>query len=130
MAPPIQPPKAEISSVMVASSPAWPAVIFQRARRLGMTKEKIWTSSASSDQPPKHAPMVRRSRGDRSENHASMDEVSSVVASADTEAATSGGTCPCPRRGSDHMEEIEQDNNGNGNAKGPQENSTHGRSSF
>src|SRR5579872_5307745 len=35
-----------------------------------------------------------------------------------------------PAMGSDHMEEIEQDDNGDGNAKGPQENSTHGRSSY
>src|ERR1700761_7164463 len=128
MAPAIQPPNAEISSVMVASSPAWPAVIFHSASRLGMTKEKIWTSSASSDQPPKHAPIVRRSRGDRSENQESMNEVSSVVA-CNAEAATIEVTCPCSRVGSDHVEKIEQDDNGNGNTKSPQQNAAHGHTS-
>ena len=37
-----------------------------------MTNEKICTSSASSDQPPKQAAMVRRSRAVRSENQANM----------------------------------------------------------
>ena len=71
-APASQPPNAETSSVMVPSSPAWAVVMCHSASRLGMTKEKICTSSASSDQPPKQATMVRRSRAVRSENQANM----------------------------------------------------------
>ena len=71
-APASQPPNAETSNVMVPSSPACAVVMCQSASRLGMTNEKICTSSASSDQPPKQATMVRRSRAVRSENQANM----------------------------------------------------------
>ena len=56
-----------------------------------------------------------------------MDDVSSVVAWTEGEAATSELTCPCPVWRSDHVEEIEQDDDGDGNADSPEENATHGR---
>jgi hypothetical protein len=65
-APANQPPNADTSRVMVPRTPAWPVVMCHSPSRLGMTNEKICTSSASSDQPPKQASMVRRSRAVRS----------------------------------------------------------------
>src|SRR5438067_461566 len=67
-----QPPSDEISSVTVPISPASPFDNPQSAMTVGITKLYIWTSNASSDQPPKQAPIVRRSRGVRSFIQASM----------------------------------------------------------
>ena len=57
---------------MVASSPASAVDICQIANSDGITKVNICTSSASSDQPPKQAIMVRRSRVVRSRIQASI----------------------------------------------------------
>src|SRR6185437_15877860 len=71
-APANQPPKEETTSVTVASNPASPVVMPHRLSSDGMTKLKIWTSKASSDQPPKQAASVRRSVTLRSFSHASV----------------------------------------------------------
>ena len=67
-----QPPRDEISKVTVPMSPASPFDNPHSAMTVGITKLYIWTSNASSDQPPKQAPMVRRSRGVRSFIQASI----------------------------------------------------------
>lgn len=71
-APAIQPPNDETTNVTVASTPACAVVMPQTASSDGITKLKICTSSASNDQPPKQAAIVRRSEGFRSLNQANM----------------------------------------------------------
>src|SRR6185312_4122709 len=69
-APENQPPSDEINSVTVPIRPASPRDNPHKAMTVGMTKLYIWTSKASSAQPPKQAPIVRRSLEFRSANHA------------------------------------------------------------
>src|SRR5271157_6223427 len=67
-----QPPKDEISKVTVPIRPASPRDRPHNTITVGITKLYIWTSNASSAQPPKQAPIVRRSLGFNSANQPSM----------------------------------------------------------
>src|SRR5205823_9510700 len=66
-----QPPSDEISNVTVPMSPASPRDRPHSAMTVGMTKLYICTSNASSAQPPKQAPIVRRSLAFNSPNQPS-----------------------------------------------------------
>jgi hypothetical protein len=66
------PPNDEISSVTVPIRPACPRDRPQSVITVGITKLYICTSNASSAQPPKQAPMVRRSLGFSSANQPSI----------------------------------------------------------
>ena len=70
------PPSDEISKVTVPMRPAWPRDTPQSAINVGITKLYICTSNASSAQPPKQAPMVRRSVTFNSPNQASIASLS------------------------------------------------------
>src|SRR5215472_7834961 len=67
-----QPPNDEISNVTVPIRPACPRDSPQSAITVGITKLYICTSKASSAQPPKQAPIVRRSLGFNSANQPSI----------------------------------------------------------
>jgi hypothetical protein len=67
-----QPPNEEISKVTVPISPASPRDSPHSPITVGITKLYICTSNASSDQPPKQASIVLRSRAFRSFAQASM----------------------------------------------------------
>src|SRR6516162_2928077 len=66
------PPSDDISKVTVPIRPASPRDNPQSAITVGITKLYICTSNASSAQPPKQAPMVRRSLAFSSPNQASI----------------------------------------------------------
>jgi hypothetical protein len=66
------PPNDETSNATVPIRPASPRDSPHSAITVGMTKLYIWTSNASSAQPPKHAPIARRSRAVKSRAQASM----------------------------------------------------------
>jgi hypothetical protein len=67
-----QPPNEEINKVTVPISPASPRDSPHNPITVGITKLYICTSKASSDQPPKQASIVRRSRPLRSFAQASI----------------------------------------------------------
>jgi hypothetical protein len=66
------PPNDEISKVTVPIRPASPRDSPHSAITVGITKLYICTSNASSAQPPKQAPIVRRSRAFKSRTQASI----------------------------------------------------------
>src|SRR6202011_1674530 len=66
------PPNDEISNVTVPMSPASPRDRPHSAITVGITKLYICTSNASSAQPPKQAPIVRRSLAFNSPNQPSI----------------------------------------------------------
>src|SRR5947209_4350126 len=66
------PPSDEISNVTVPMSPASPRDSPHSAITVGITKLYICTSNASSAQPPKQAPIVRRSLAFNSPNQPSI----------------------------------------------------------
>src|SRR5690242_2777491 len=66
------PPSDEISKVTVPMRPASPRDSPHSAITVGITKLYICTSNASSAQPPKQAPIVRRSLVFNSPNQASI----------------------------------------------------------
>src|SRR5271170_5172644 len=66
------PPNDEINKVTVPISPASPRDSPHSAMIVGITKLYICTSNASSAQPPKQAPIVRRSLAFNSPNQASI----------------------------------------------------------
>src|ERR1700730_655499 len=70
------PPSDDISKVTVPMRPASPRDTPQSAITVGITKLYICTSNASSAQPPKQAPMVRRSVTFNSPNQASIASLS------------------------------------------------------
>ncbi len=72
IAPAIQPPRAEATSVMPDTSPASVLPMCHAAMMVGMTRLNICTSSASSAQPPKHAQKVRFSPAEISLNQPNM----------------------------------------------------------
>src|SRR5919201_3033550 len=65
-APPNQPPNAPKNSVIEPSRPASALLMPNAAISAGIARPNIWTSSASSAQPPKLAQNVRRSSGELS----------------------------------------------------------------
>jgi hypothetical protein len=97
------PPSDEISRVTAPMSPACPRDRPHSAITVGITKLYICTSNASSAQPPKQAPIVRRSLAFNSPNQASMAFLTNALASGNSHVPNAvlatASTLACYERG-------------------------------